>query len=240
MRTYLPNTTLRFNAHAFRRASIHARKLSLGFLKPQTMMEDADEERSRKRRRLSIDEGHQNNSKDLPHTLTSTISPPPLRRKHKPQAGAPKVMKSPFQLTWIRDLPESSNHDAVSLKDILGDPLIAECWEFNYLHNLDFLMDAFDGDVRDLVKVHVIHGFWKNEDPARLSLKVNSFNVYCTTFHSTPVFLGMDSAGVSHMLFRNKLQSTQTSLSTQRSCLRCLVLTTPRQVQVSNWINAFL
>jgi tyrosyl-DNA phosphodiesterase-1 len=62
--------------------------------------------------------------------------------------------------------------DAVSLKDILGDPLIAECWEFNYLHNLDFLMDAFDEDVRNLVKVHVIHGFWKNEDPSRLHLKV--------------------------------------------------------------------
>lgn len=152
-------------------------------------MEDANEERSRKRRRLSFDEGHQTNSKDLPHALTSTISPPPLRRKQKVQAEAPKVMKSPFQLTWIRDLPESSNKDAVSLKDILGDPLIAECWEFNYLHNLDFLMDAFDGDVRDLVKVHVIHGFWKNEDPARLSLKVNSFSVYCTGLHSTWYFL---------------------------------------------------
>ena len=81
-------------------------------------------------------------------------------------------MPSPFQLTSIRDLPASSNVDAVSLKDILCDPLIAECWEFNYMHNLDFLMDAFDDDVRDLVKVHVVHGFWKNEDPSRLRLKV--------------------------------------------------------------------
>jgi tyrosyl-DNA phosphodiesterase 1 len=81
-------------------------------------------------------------------------------------------MPSPFQLSSIRDLPASSNVDAVSLKDVLGDPLISECWEFNYLHNLDFLMDAFDEDVRDLVKVHVIHGFWKNEDASRLNLKV--------------------------------------------------------------------
>jgi hypothetical protein len=186
MRTY---ETLRFNAHALCRAIVRPRKLSLSFLKPQTTMEDANEERSRKRRRLSIDGGHHTNSKDLPHTLTSTISPPPLRRKQNVQVEAPKVMKSPFQLTWIRDLPESSNHDAVSLKDILGDPLIAECWEFNYLHNLDFLMDAFDGDVRNLVKVHVIHGFWKNEDPARLRLKVSSFSVYCTGFHSARYFL---------------------------------------------------
>jgi tyrosyl-DNA phosphodiesterase-1 len=62
--------------------------------------------------------------------------------------------------------------DAVSLKDILGDPLISECWEFNYLHNLDYLMEAFDDDVRDLVKVHVVHGFWKNGDQQRLNLKV--------------------------------------------------------------------
>ena len=82
-------------------------------------------------------------------------------------------MKSPFQLTRITDLPPASNVDTISLKDILGDPLIAECWEFNYLHNLDFLMDAFDEDVRDLVKVHVIHGFWKQEDASRLNLVVS-------------------------------------------------------------------
>lgn len=84
----------------------------------------------------------------------------------------PKVQKSPFQLTWIQDLPASSNVDAVTLKDILGDPMIAECWEFNYLHDLDYLMEAFDSDVKDLVKVHVIHGFWKQEDGQRQRLKV--------------------------------------------------------------------
>ncbi|KAF5875700.1 putative tyrosyl-dna phosphodiesterase protein [Botrytis fragariae] len=80
------------------------------------------------------------------------------------------VVKSPFQLTTIRDLPASSNVDAVSLRDILGDPLISECWEFNYLHNLDFLMEQFDEDVRNLVRVNVIHGFWKREDQSRLNL----------------------------------------------------------------------
>jgi tyrosyl-DNA phosphodiesterase-1 len=99
-----------------------------------------------------------------------SISPPPLRRSK--QGESSQVAQSPFQLTRIRDLPPSSNVDAVSLKDILEDPLIAECWEFNYLHDLDFLMDAFDADVRDIVKVHVIHGFWKNEDQTRLALKV--------------------------------------------------------------------
>ncbi len=83
-------------------------------------------------------------------------------------------MKSPFQLTRITDLPPASNVDTITLKDILGDPLISECWEFNYLHDLDFLMDAFDEDVRDLVKVHVIHGFWKQDDVNRRSLIVSN------------------------------------------------------------------
>lgn len=84
-----------------------------------------------------------------------------------------KVFKSPFQLTWIRDLPDAANADAVTLRDILGDPLIAECWNFNYLHDIDFLMAQFHRDVRDTVQVNVVHGFWKKEDPSRQRLQVS-------------------------------------------------------------------
>jgi len=145
-----------------------------------TIMSDS-EGRSRKMQKTTATEGISditNDHKSLPHTLARTISPPPLRRNWKPDPPEPhtaKVIKSPFQLTWIRDLPTSSNVDAVTLRDILGDPMIAECWEFNYLHDLDYLMEQFDSDVRDLIKVHVIHGFWKNEDQSRLRLKVGSF-----------------------------------------------------------------
>ena len=138
-------------------------------------MEDHDHEPPSKRRRLSLGVGQESKNQEcqrLVHSsLSRPISPPPLRRAK--EAKVPKIIPSPFQLTWVRDLPEPSNIDAVSLRDILGDPLIAECWEFNYLHDLDFLMDAFDQDVRDLVKVHVIHGFWKSEDQSRLALKVS-------------------------------------------------------------------
>jgi tyrosyl-DNA phosphodiesterase-1 len=154
----------------------------LGILKPYTRMADAADEPSRKKRRL----GEQREGNQV-YGLTfcfpdSSVSPPPLRRKMQVRDSPPKVMKSPFQLTRITDLPPASNVDTISLKDILGDPLISECWEFNYLHNLDFLMDAFDEDVRDLVKVHVIHGFWKQEDPGRLNLLVSDLVVlYVTT-----------------------------------------------------------
>jgi tyrosyl-DNA phosphodiesterase-1 len=133
-----------------------------------SIMEGSSGEPARKRQRLGH-EDYKTNPGDLHSSLTGSISPPPLRRARL----TPKLIPSPFQLTSIRDLPASLNVDAVSLEDILGDPLIAECWEFNYLHDLDFLMSAFDDDVRDLVKVHVIHGFWKNEDTSRLFLKVN-------------------------------------------------------------------
>ncbi|KAL2158920.1 hypothetical protein VTH06DRAFT_2950 [Thermothelomyces fergusii] len=76
------------------------------------------------------------------------------------------------------------NKDAITLKEILGDPLIAECWEFNYLHDIDFLMAAFDPDVRHLVKVHVVHGFWKREDPSRLELQEAASRFQNVTLHS--------------------------------------------------------
>ena len=132
-------------------------------------MGDNNQDGPRKRRRLSSDEQiHSPPAPSTSRTLEREISPPPMRRAAK---GC-SVIPSPFQLTRIHDLPDSSNIDTVSLKDILGDPLIAECWEFNYLHDLDFLMEAFDPDVKDLVKVNVVHGFWKTEDASRLNLKV--------------------------------------------------------------------
>jgi tyrosyl-DNA phosphodiesterase-1 len=51
-----------------------------------------------------------------------------------------QYMASPVQLTKIRDLAPAKNIDTVSLKDILGDPLIRECWNFNYLFDLHFVM----------------------------------------------------------------------------------------------------
>ncbi|KAG9253413.1 tyrosyl-DNA phosphodiesterase-domain-containing protein [Emericellopsis atlantica] len=107
-------------------------------------------------------------------TTTSEASEDGTKRDERaPEAirGAESATRaSPWQLTWIRDLPEDLNRDAVTLKDLLGDPLISHCWEFNFLHDIDFLMDAFDPDIRHLVNVHVVHGFWKQEDPNRLRL----------------------------------------------------------------------
>lgn len=111
-----------------------------------------------------------------PMSLIRDISPP-MRRSAMSQPQQKKqprkVIASPFRMTKIRDLPAASNVDAVSLHDLLGDPLIAECWEFNYLHDVEYLMSHFDQDVRSLVKIHIVHGFWKREDQNRIMLEVS-------------------------------------------------------------------
>ena len=60
---------------------------------------------------------------------------------HEPTITQPKsFFKSPVQLNFIEELPASSNVDCISLGSILGDPMIRECWLFNYLFDLDFVM----------------------------------------------------------------------------------------------------
>ncbi|KAK5998465.1 putative tyrosyl-DNA phosphodiesterase [Cladobotryum mycophilum] len=118
---------------------------------------------------------------DTPESLSRAISPP--RKKSRPV----NITKSPWQLTWIRDLPEAMNRDAVSLRDLLGDPLIAECWQFNYLHDVPFVMDAFDVDTKHLVKLHVVHGFWKREDPNRLMLVQEAADFKNVELHCAPM-----------------------------------------------------
>jgi tyrosyl-DNA phosphodiesterase-1 len=101
----------------------------------------------------------------------------PKTSQTSPKAGSipPKVIDSPIQLTHIRDLPTSKgyNVDTVRLRDILGDPMIRECWQFNYLIDVDFLMSQFDEDTRGLVKVRVVHGSWQRESANKIRIEVN-------------------------------------------------------------------
>ncbi len=93
-----------------------------------------------------------------------SISPPPIRKmtekareiadyeasyreQHQPAYGSQALRSShlkasPIQLSTVNGLPASSNINTVSLGDILGDPLIKECWLFNYLIDVDYVMYA--------------------------------------------------------------------------------------------------
>ncbi|KAF2877503.1 tyrosyl-DNA phosphodiesterase I [Massariosphaeria phaeospora] len=85
-------------------------------------------------------------------------------------ANPVQYIRSPIQLTCIKDLSPESNADTVRLGEILGDPMIRECWNFNFLFDIDFVMAHFDPDVRALVKVKIVHGFWRRDDERRIEL----------------------------------------------------------------------
>ncbi|KAL9579032.1 MAG: hypothetical protein Q9203_006869 [Teloschistes exilis] len=87
------------------------------------------------------------------------------------QVTAP-LMASTIHLSTVKGLPATHNVDTVSLRDILGDPLIEECWLFNYLIDVDFIMSQLDADVRDKVRVHIVHGSWQKENPNRVRIEV--------------------------------------------------------------------
>jgi tyrosyl-DNA phosphodiesterase 1 len=102
-----------------------------------------------------------------------------------------EVVRSPFQLTRIRNLPASHNIDTINLSDIIGDPLIRELWLFDYLFDLDFVMQYLDPDVKSLVRVKIIHGSWKKEDGQRIRLEEQAKqypNVHCICAHMPEAF----------------------------------------------------
>lgn len=78
-----------------------------------------------------------------------SISPPP-RKRRKPGFESsghgrrtrlePELVQSPFSLNKIPNLPDDCNVDTVSLRDLIGDPLINECWFFDYLYDVDWVM----------------------------------------------------------------------------------------------------
>jgi tyrosyl-DNA phosphodiesterase 1 len=145
----------------------------------------------RRSRRASVDKGlemsevDKNNERDIAKqaqppaemedrlTDLGVLSQPDNITRHPkpvPVDNTPKIIPSPFSLTKIRDLPAESNVDTISLRDILGNPLIKEAWVFNFCFDIDWMMQYFDQDIRRLVKVKVIHGSWKREDSNKVGI----------------------------------------------------------------------
>ncbi|KAL8921595.1 MAG: hypothetical protein Q9172_003954 [Xanthocarpia lactea] len=124
-------------------------------------------------------------------SLGSPISPPPFRQSESErhsdngkenttmrpatysdsQTPSPGRIPSPIHLSTVNGLADSTNVDTVSLRDILGDPLIKECWLFNYLIDVHFVMSQLDEDTKALVQVKIVHGSWKEEDANRINIE---------------------------------------------------------------------
>ena len=114
------------------------------------------------------------------------------------------VIPSPFQFTSIRDLPPKDNADTIGVRDILGEVMIKEAWIFNFLFNVDWIMQQFDSDTRDLVSVTLIHGSWKREDANRIYIEEA-----CSRYHNVQAVAAWldDPFGTHHtkmiILFRH-------------------------------------
>lgn len=104
------------------------------------------EARPEKRRRL--DELQDLNSSHTEEPTGRPISPPTLRRGLKVDEAITahnldmRSIPSPIRLSRIRDAPTNDNIDAVRLHDLVGSPLVKECWHFNFLFDVDFVMYA--------------------------------------------------------------------------------------------------
>lgn len=73
----------------------------------------------------------------LPGGLASVAQLVPMESNY---SRTIKMISSPVQLSRVQEMAASNNVDTIGLKDILGDPLVKECWAFNYLFDVDFLM----------------------------------------------------------------------------------------------------
>ena len=73
-------------------------------------------------------------------TTVPILTMPDVDYGNASAGGTERFMSSPVQLTRIRDLPMEQNADAVGLEDVLGEVMIKECWNFNYLFDIDWVM----------------------------------------------------------------------------------------------------
>lgn len=111
--------------------------------------------------------------RDLQSNGTDPENPQDENEEDQPKARTTttRYLPSPFQLTYIRDLPPSHNMDAVTLQDLIGHPLLTECWQFNYLHSIPFILEHFDPDTRPHINLKIVHGFWRNDDVRKQKLQ---------------------------------------------------------------------
>lgn len=92
----------------------------------------------KERKEVIMDDDTESDSDDHDASTHSSMESRKVPSKSKQPPA--RVLPSPIRLTRIQHLPSSHNVDSVGLRDLIGDPMIKECWQFNYLLDLDFIM----------------------------------------------------------------------------------------------------
>src|SRR5271170_6667056 len=124
-------------------------------------------------------------------SLDRPISPPPRKRRRSPsqevetpsKKKTPKVnssdtakddnhneiqvIRSPIRLYSIKDLPDSENIDAISIREVLCASTLTEMWSFNFMTNMPWLRDLLGKENESRIKIRIVHGYWRQEDESR-------------------------------------------------------------------------
>jgi len=124
-------------------------------------------------------------------SLDRPISPPPQKRRRSPsqevespsKKKTPKVnssdtakddndneiqvIRSPIRLYSIKDLPDSENVDAISIREVLSPSTLTEIWSFNFMTEMSWLRDLLGKENDSRIKVRIVHGHWRQEDESR-------------------------------------------------------------------------
>ena len=125
-------------------------------------------------------------------SLDRPISPPPRKRRpstsHEVESPPKKktqkfkesdnntkqenesdieVLRSPIRLYSIKDLPDSENVDAVSIREVLAPSTLKEMWSFNFMTDMRWLRDLLGKENESRIEVTIVHGYWRQEDESR-------------------------------------------------------------------------
>ena len=78
------------------------------------------------------------------------------------------IIRSPIRLYAIKDLPASENVDTVTLREILApQSTLDELWSINFMTDVPFLRQIIGTEDEARIKIRIIHGYWREEDPSR-------------------------------------------------------------------------
>lgn len=95
-------------------------------------------------------------------------------------------IQSPVRLIKCNALPDEANHDCISLQDLIGAPDICEMWQFNFMIDMDFVMEHTHASIRHSVRANFVRQPSRDEgDRTKLCKSITIGNV---VLHLEPMF----------------------------------------------------
>lgn len=126
--------------------------------------------------------------------------------------GASK--RSPLRLTRVTSLPDSENHNTVTLGDLIGHEDLIEMYQFNYMISLSYVMGHVNPKVRSKIKAHFVFGRRPKDAPLESLMEEERQSLsYPDTVTLEPIVLKSDFAThhtkLMVLIFHDKASNTK-------------------------------